>query len=294
MAGVINWKDIVEQVQVELSYKDQENDVPEISYVAQLTSQAPSDKFDATILAPQEQPVRWRSTFFLKNNEQVTIDGDPTSSNRLIINQPEDLPVLRASIQAAGNLDLVRRIIIDLQADDPELEDAGRTSLVIDKDSDSAVWDVLLLDPARTTFRYRYMILPTDPDEPVIHGPGQEGEWSAPQENGRTVVIDWLSPPLLKVTVRGTRLEFADDGLIATEVSLRTEHALDNNKSIFTTDFDSSNAKESKPLWSVILKRDTPEARTYRWEVRYIYGDTEKVVTGTDDKPTFWVPRPEA
>lgn len=102
VAGNIDWKDVVDQVQIQLRYGDSANDVPEESFTAIITQETPSAQWTRDIFAPRERPVKYIQTFFLKDEQQIVLPEAESTGNRIVINEPLVL-TLNTSIVTAGD-----------------------------------------------------------------------------------------------------------------------------------------------------------------------------------------------
>lgn len=291
LAGNIDWKEIVQSVQVQLRYEDGANGVDPEGTTAILTEDSKSDSWKYVIYTKREKPVSYTQTFFLKDDQQIVIEGE-AHDRRLVVNEPL-INTVNANFVAAGDLETARQVIVDMLYEDPDDPTYRKLhTQVLNKDADFYTWRILVKNNEQDRFKYRYTVIPKDPDLPTYTFP-ESGGYSEEQENGSTITVDWPSPPRLKVVVRGTRLPIADDGLQEVEVFVRARHAIGDDDSEVATVFDASNHKSEQPELSVLVDADADEPKSYEWECRYFFADgSESTASGTSDRRFFWVPSP--
>lgn len=86
--GDISFDTVTKSVQLEVEYEDSTHGVPKIGTMIKLDAAAAEQRFSHWIFKPRSKPVRYRSTFFLKNGQTIAGEWMETSADTALVNEP--------------------------------------------------------------------------------------------------------------------------------------------------------------------------------------------------------------
>lgn len=276
LAGQVDWENVIEQVQVSISYEDSSNDIDLESQTFVLTKDAPSANYQRWIYANQERPVKWSAKYFLKNGHEVETGPDNTTDKQIVINDTF-VGTLDVMVVPAGRIENVNQVIVDLRYEDRTGYRANK-QFSINRADFFAAWKVPLIDPDERHWEWRKLVFYKD-------GTQETSSWES-REGSSTLAVGWESPPMLEVTLNPVLLKFDRAPVVEVTVSYKGD-VIDGDKSA-TFVFED----KTKQKWS--LRIEDEDVTDYDWEITY-YLDPEPVtVNGTSNKNNFILPRAPA
>jgi hypothetical protein len=274
-AGDIDWN-LVKQAQVEVRYADTDQDVDEVTYTAQLTVSEPTDAWQHDIFAPVTRPVQYRTRFFLSNESEVTSAWTDTTSRQIVVNDPA-VATLSATFQTPNKWATTQRVTVNVRAEGDSAS-AEPLTFALDEKKSHHAWKMLVDDPDNSRFEYRFSVVYTDGSAaPYIT------DWSAPQDNGTTITLNWPTPPALEVMVRPFPT-IKWDVTPAIDVTLEALDPAPGVDPSFSAYFE----KEARTAQKWVVLVADQDTRSYRWTVNYYLenGDV-KTETGVGESENF-------
>lgn len=276
LAGQVDWENLIEQVQVTVSYEDRRNDIDKESTTLILKKDGPSAGYNRWLYKPQEEPVRWQAKYFLKSGQEMESDRMTTTDRQIVINDTF-VDILQVVVVPAGQVEAVNQAIVDLRYQDSSGYRATKT-FSISRPDFFAVWKVPLISPNQRGWEWRRIALYKD-------GTHDESGWEQ-MDGSQTLAVSWESPPYLNVSVNPVLVKF--DRAPVVEVTLTYKGRVVEGESPATFLFE----EKKKQTWTLRVEDDS--ITDYDWEVTY-YTEPESVIRkGASNKRTFLVPRTPA
>lgn len=251
LAGNVDFKQITNQIQVDLRYSDQRSDVGEESMTIVLADGAQSRRYERYIYQEWDQPLFYRTRFFLKDGQRFESDWQPTTSRQLLVNEPQ-VDRLDVQLVPAGDWGAVVQSVISLRyADVANGYNTDQTFLIKTRDEFKS-WAVLLRD--RTRRRFEYKVLTT-----FQNGTFDQGDWTA-ADGDQALPIIARQAPRLTVKVLPTLLDFKITPVVECTMRYGQNGASEVETFTFTTG--------AAPVeWSVPVMADA--GRRYSYAVTY-------------------------
>ncbi|QJP16077.1 hypothetical protein G3545_21990 [Starkeya sp. ORNL1] len=259
LAGAIDFKELVSQVQVRLAYEDAANGVPRAESVVLLTAEKPRGSYERVIDAPQAGPLMSRLRFDLRSGDVVEeSEWHAVEGPQLLVNQPTE-SVLRVSLLPAGDgWAEVAQAWVNLRYEDPANGIAVNDMFTLKGLDSFATWQVYLKDREKRNYRF---------------------QWQASFKGGQFIRRDWQDnpgDPLLPITVKlpGIRLMVTADALDLaacplTEVTITHDIPGGKQKTLI---FNGKTAQ----FWDVEAPEGAPVA--FRYTVTHFPVDRDPVV----------------
>lgn len=277
LAGQVDWENLVEQVQIELSYEDSSNDINKESATMILTKDTPSTDYQRWLYKMQEKPVEWRAKYFLKNGQEIDGDTQYTNGEEIVINDTF-IDTLEVLVVPAGKIDYVNQVIVDLRYEDRSSDYANIKHFAISKSDFLGTWRVPLINKNCKDWEWKSMVLYKD-------GTHEESSWEE-KEGSQSIPVSWQSPPSVDIIVNPILLKF--DKAPAVEVTLTykgnvIEGEGDDNPATFIFE------DKTKQNWN--LRVEDESVKDYDWEVIYYVEPESVTIKGSTNKRTFLIPR---
>ena len=274
--GSINFDDVVDQVQVELTYSETGDEVGEEAAIFVINDASGSQTFERYIFTEWDQPVRYKSRFFLKDGQQFETDVAETLSRQLLINAPL-FDTLDVRMVPTGMWDNVIQSVISLRYEDPVNNYHADTAYSIKKPDEFKTWEVVLRDPSRRTFEYKILTSFSD-------GSFNETDW-IPADGDQAVRIAVQVVPRLNVELLPTLLDFTVTPVV--QVTLRYDDDEADIHEVETVNFVSNTAQG----WTIEIADKNKV--TYSYEITYHLADGTQVTVPrvTTDVNSIIVPR---
>jgi hypothetical protein len=252
MAGNVDFNQITKQVQVDLSYAD--SDVQEESTTVILANGQLENNYQRYIYTEWDRPVRYRTRFFLKNDQMIESDWQQTLNRQLLINEPSSVNRLDVQLVPVGDWSNVLQTIVNLRYIDLTssyfLDDNRRLTTP----DQFLSWAVVVKDPTKRKFQYKVLTSFKDGSLPV------ESQWLE-ADGDQTLPILVKQKPKLNVKLLPTLVDFAVTPVV--EVTMRYDDTFNNLHKVETFALTSP----AEQLWSFPISRD--EQRAYRYQVTY-------------------------
>jgi len=256
LAGNIDFEQTVEQVQVELSYRDAGSDVDEEATTFVLANGQTEQVYERYIYTEWDRPVRYRTRFFLKDGQQIEGEWEETLSQQLLINAPL-YDKLDVQLVPAGVWNNVVQSVVSLQYEDEANEYHVDSAFSLKDTSEFRTWSVVLQESSDRDFLYK--VLTT-----FENGTFNETEWiSANGDQALPVVVQEV--PWLEVSLLPNLIDFEVTPVV--ECTLRYSDEGNSLNEIETFTFTSGELGS----WSFAIADDTQ--RTYQHEITYHLAD---------------------
>ncbi len=262
-ANKFNW-DVIDSAQVRIKYSDSANNVAEQEDVIPLSSKGPTQPYSRMIYAPMSQPYQYAVDVFLKNEQRVTGDYQPSSTTSLNVNDIFDSRIA-VTVLPAGNFDVISHIVVDLDYEDAAHQYSQQTTSQFTSLNDKQLWIVPIWAGGPTSYRYRTLVAYKD-------GHTSQTDWIPGSGSGsinvgdvftttlsatfRTDLIDWT-----KVRLAMVKIHYADAANNISEVD----------------DLVFNNVKPAPQTWSLPVKDKTKMAFDY--SVTFYNNDSTQVST---------------
>ena len=277
LAGNIDFKQTVSQVQVELSYGDTAAGVPEESDTIVLVDGVPSKSYQRYIFADMDKPFRHRARFFLKGGQQIETEWQESVSKQLLINEPF-FDRLDVQLVPTGLWDGVVQTVVNLRYDDETNDYHTDFAFSIKALEEFKTWQVVLQNPDHRKFQYK--VLTTFKD-----GGSAQTDWIE-ADGDQAVPIRVKQIPQLKVSLLPNLIDFKVTPIV--QCTLRYND-VDNNVTQVKT-FAFSKAEEA--VWSLPLANEK-RPRNYRYQLAYhpATGETVEEPEATTDLTSLVIPK---
>ena len=278
LAGNIDFANLVRQVQIEMTYKDDASTTNDYATTFVLANGQLEGDFVHYIYHPWTSPVSYVVHFFLKNDEQIDVTGTPTKDQQLLINQPTLANRLDVQLFPAGSWDNVLQTVVDVRYTDQTNQLFLHDSRLVKTPDQFMSWTILLKDQNNRKFQYKYMTSFKD------GSPMTQIDW-ATQNDSQTVPIIPKQSPALRVKLLPNLLDYKTTPDVST-----TLHYDDPTGNVHKTDsfvFTDTSAQS----WVFPIADDS--RRTYRYQVTYYTVDGQSLPQPevSTDETNLVVPR---
>ncbi|MEA5451778.1 peptidase inhibitor family I36 protein [Leptolyngbya sp. CCNP1308] len=197
-AASLNW-DLVKSVVVRLAYGDATTGIQPVTKTFQLTPQTPSRKWEERFKTQVQGAVEVKLTYHMA--DEKVFEAKPQAvavTETLFVVPPPQVDILNINLVPAGDWNAVSQVVVSLEYD------AGQGRIYdkvyrLSKLTDSAEWQVLLQDPNRRSFRYKYLVIYKD-------GRSEDIAWQT-KTGDQPISIQVKGLPVLKVGVNVSSFE---------------------------------------------------------------------------------------
>lgn len=157
LAGNIDFAQITKQVQVDVSYADLASGVPEEATTLVLNAATLTQNYNRYIYTRWDQPVRYRTRFFLKNDQTVETAWQETNVRQLLINEPNTIARLDVQLVPAGNWDGVLQTVVNVRYEDPANQVFNDAVFNFKSSDEFRTWSVIIKDLTKRAFQYKIL-----------------------------------------------------------------------------------------------------------------------------------------
>jgi hypothetical protein len=205
-AGNVNFGQTVRQAQVDVEYAAP--GVPSEGTTLVLNAAQGEQTYQRYIYTTWNQPVRYRTRFYLQNDQTVESDWQTTTNRDLLVNEPSSYSRLDVQLVPAGDwADVVQSVVNLRYADAPYFSEGVFALKGIDE---FRAWAVVLRDANKRKFQYQVITSFKD-------GTLARGEW-VDADGDQTLPILVRSSPRLDVKLLPNLLDFAVTPVVTTTV----------------------------------------------------------------------------
>ena len=259
--GSLNFDDVVEQVQVELSYSDPGDDIGEEATVIVLNDAAGSQTFERYIFTEWDNPVKYKMRFFLKDGQQIETDEEETLSRQLLVNAPL-FDTLDVRMVPTGLWEEVVQSVISLRYEDEANDYHADSAYSIKEANEFKTWEVVLRDPNHRIFEYKLLTSFND-------GTFNETDWIE-GDGDQAVRIAADTVPRLNVELLPSLLDFDVTPIV--QATLRYDDDEAGIHEVETFNFVTPDSK----AWSILIA--DPDKNEYSCELTYHLKDGTQVL----------------
>ncbi|MEZ4514277.1 MAG: hypothetical protein R3C62_20575 [Chloroflexota bacterium] len=276
LAGNIDFAHTVEQVQVEISYRDPGSGVDEEATTFILADGQKQQNYSRYIYTDWDRPVQYRTRFFLKDGQMIEGEWQETLNRQLLINAPL-YDKLDVRLVPAGSWDNVVQSVISLRYQDPTTGYNADEALLLKAANEFRAWAVVLQD---TSFRhFQYRVLTT-----FKNGTFTQSAWiDADGDQAIPIIVEEV--PHLRVNLLPNLLDFATTPVV--ECTLRYHDAVGNIHKVETFTFTSG----QQASWSFPLAAATRNEYSYEITYHTVDGRSITLPQQTSDETALIIPR---
>jgi hypothetical protein len=150
----------IPRVQVKIGYNDERNDF-QVEDTFILTAAQPNFNWKVRLSDPQQREYWYDVTYFLQNDQRITLPRQFSASRSLVINEPwQDR--IKLLLDAAYDESL-RRLVVELEYHDPAVGYRfTQVKRITSEEEAFSNLEIPVLDPARKSFRYRVTAVGAD------------------------------------------------------------------------------------------------------------------------------------
>jgi hypothetical protein len=258
LSGNVDFAQITKTVQVDLQYADAGSDVPDEAITLVLANGQQEQNYQRYIYTQWDRPVRYRTRFFLKNDQTIESDWKDTLSRQLIINEPTSYHRLDVQLVPAGDWEGVVQTVVNLRY----VDEAGGYFLegvyALKSLDEFKAWAVVLKDPNKRKFQYKILTSFKDGSPP-----SQTGWIEADGDQSLPIVV--RQNPKLKVKIMPNLLDFKVTPVV--QSTLRYDDAQGDIHKVETFAFTAP----TEANWSFPIPDQS--RRTYRMQTTYNTAD---------------------
>lgn len=263
LAGNIDFSQVTKSVQVDLSYADSSAGVNEEGTTLVLNSSALEKSYSRYIYAKWNRPIKYRTRFFLKNDQMVETDWQETQLRQLIVNEPNTINRLDVQLVPAGNWDGVQQTVVNLRYADPPNNVFSDSVFNFKTTDEFRTWAVIMKDPNKRKFQYKILASFKDGSAPY-----QTNWLDAEGDQALPVVVK--QAPRLSVKLLPNLLDFKVTPIVT--ATLRYDDQQANLHKVDTFPFTAP----SEATWSFQIANDSE--RKYRTAVTYNTADGQEIL----------------
>jgi hypothetical protein len=237
--------------------------VPEQGTRLVLNAGQGEQSYERMIYVPQNEPLRYRQHFVLKNGQTVSEDWRETTSDTIVVNEPESVQKLDVQVMPAGDWSEVLRAQVDLFYDDASNGYEAEGSVSLTSPDEFRRWMAVVKDPRNRRFKYRTLIT-------YRNGAAPDDTGLVDAEDDQTLLVVAKAPPKLAVKLSSALVDFKATPVV--EAALRY-------------DDDATGIHEAKVVmltapgeeqWSVPIRNRARKG--YRAQITYNRADDEPVL----------------
>ncbi len=278
LAGNIDFTQVTKQVQVDLAYTDSSSHVNEEGTTLVLNSAAPSQTYSRYIFTDWDRPVKYRTRFFLKNDQMVESAWQETQLRQLIINEPNTINRLDIQLVPAGNWDGVQQTVVNLRYADPGNNVFSDTVFNFHTPDEFRTWSVVMRDPNKRRFQYKILTSFTDGTLPY------QTDW-IDGDGDQALPVLIKQTPKMNVKLLPNLLDFNVTPVVITTLHYDDAHA--NLHKVETFPFTAA----SETTWSFPIVNDGE--RKYRRTITYntVAGDEVTTPEEITDETVLVLPK---
>lgn len=274
LAGQIDWENLVEQVQVTVSYEDTRHQIEKESATLILDKTSPSKAYQRWLYRFREEPVVYQAKYFLKNGQEFATNLANTTDRQIIVNDTF-VDALSVMVVPSGKVEAINQVVVDCRYQDRTGYSVIK-SFSIAKPDFLGTWKVPLIEPNYEKWEYKTLVMYKD-------GTFTESLWK-PMEGSQTVAIAWPSPPSLNVILNPSLLKFEPGTVV--EVTLTYKGEVVEGDSPATFIFET----KAPQTWNLRVKSEA--VKDFDYEITYYLPTDTVTKRGTTAKEAFLIPRP--
>jgi hypothetical protein len=278
LAGNIDFTQVTKQVQVDLSYADPASGVNEESTTLVLNGSALEKTYSRYIYTKWDRPFKYRTRFFLKNDQTVESAWQETTLRQLIVNEPDTISRLDVQLVPAGSWDGVQQTVVNLRYADSANNVFSDAVFNFKTPDEFRTWSVILKDLNKRKFQYKILASFKDGSSPY------QTDWlDSDGDQALPVLVKQASR--LNVKLLANLLDFKVTPVVTT--TLHYDDQQDNVHKVDTFAFTAA----SETTWSFPIADDSP--RKYRRAVTYNTADGQEINAAeeTTDETVMVVPK---
>jgi len=254
LAGNIDFGQVTKSAQVDLSYSDPGSQAQEESVTVALTSSAQDRTYQRYIYTPWDRPVRYRTRFFLKNDQVVESDWMETTNRQLLINEPNTINRLDVQMVPVGDWSNVLRTTVNVRYADSHNSVFADAVFDLKAVDEFRTWSVILKDPNLRKFQYKLLASFKDGSAPY------QTDWLS-MEGDQALPITVKQAPRMNIRVMPNLVDFKITPVVT--ATLRYDDPQGKVRKVDTLVF--TEAKEQTWAFPIV----TDGHRAYRKQVTY-------------------------
>lgn len=275
LAGNVDFGATTKSVQIDVEYEDLQHGVVRDGSTLVLNGGAGDASYSRWIFVPQAKELRYRTRFFLKNDQQIESVFVPTVDDQVLINEPRSDNRLDVRMVPVGDWSAVLQSLISLRYSDPVHDLNAEGSFLLKSADEFKTWALYAADGGPRKFQYKVITSFKDGSSDVRDWVDAEGDQPLP--------IAVKAPPVLEVTLIPSLLDFT----VTPVVEATLAYADPANNVLETETF--ALTKADTVVWRVPLR--DPSKRSFTTKFTYNTADGKVIempaTTAPDDKVTI-------
>ncbi|WP_370942051.1 hypothetical protein AB5J62_23380 [Amycolatopsis sp. cg5] len=262
LTGNIDFGLTTKSVQVDVEYEDTGAGVPKDGTMLQLNPAVGEQSYNRWIFSPVNKPLRYRTRFFLKNDQTIESPWQETVLDQLFVNEPNANNRLDVQVIAAGAWDDVEQCVVNLRYRDPRNGISSEGLIKLAKGGYTP-WSVFVEPSSPRTFEYKVFTTFKD-------GSSDDGgnTWRT-GEGDQALAIKVRPPAQLRVELNPVLVDFKASPVV--EVGLHYDANSRPERETYAL-----TAPTDRPVWRVPL--DNPANDTYFYKITYNTPNGEIVI----------------
>lgn len=277
LAGNIDFANTTKSVQIEIDYADPGHGVAPDGTTLVLNGGAADVEYERWIFVPQAKDLTYKTTFFLKNDQEITSTVVGTRDDQVLVNEPKSDNRLDVKLIPVGDWSQVTQSIVSLRYTDGVHQMNAEGTFQLKTADEFRSWAVYTAPNGTRKFQYKVITSFKDGSSDTVDWVDAEGDQPLP--------IAVKAPPVLEVDVIPAMLDFVVTPVV--EVTLAYD---DGPGGVHETETFALTKAETVS-WKVPLKDPTKRDFTVAYTYNTADGRVVEVPakTAPDDKVT--VPR---
>lgn len=278
LAGNIDFAQITRTAQVDIKYGDSASGVEEEATTLLLVNGQLEQNYERYIFADWDRPVRYRTRFFLKNDQTIESDWQETLNRQLLINEPTSYHKLDVQLVPAGDWDGVVQTVVNLRYADAANGYFSEGVFALKTLEEFRSWMVVLKDANKRKFQYKILTSFKDGSPPT------QTDWIE-ADSDQSLPITVRQNPKLKVKLLPNLVDFKVTPVV--ETTLRYTDTQGNIHKVDTFPFTAA----TEAVWNFPIKSES--ARSYRHQTTYNTADGQviQLPEATTDVTSLVVPK---
>jgi hypothetical protein len=274
LAGNIDFTNTTKSVQIEIDYADTSHGVAPDGTTLVLNGGAGDVTYERWIFVPQAKDLTYKTTFFLKNDQEITSTVVSTRDDQVLVNEPKSDNRLDVKLIPVGDWSQVIQSVVSLRYADAVHGMNAEGTFQLHTSDEFRSWAVYTAPAGPRKFQYKVITTFKDGSSETVDWVDAEGDQPLP--------IAVKAPPVLQVDVLPSLIDFAVTPVV--EVTLAYDDAAGGVHETETFAL----TKPDTQVWKVPLK--DPHKRDFTVAITYNTADGRVVTvppaTAPDDKVT--------
>jgi len=279
MTGAVDFAQVVDHVQLSVTYEDRASGVNKETQTYKLTDGQQSHNYIRDLFTDWDKPLSYQAEFFLKDGQVIEGEEEKTTERTILVNAPLFDKLDVGLVPVGSGWDDVQQTIVDLIYEDDDNEYHVDSAFRIESAAEFKSWAVVLQNRDLRNFKYKITTSFKNGDFKVSEMLEADGD--------QTIPVIATDLPQLDVRVMPNTINFEVTPVVT--ATLRYDDDTANIHEVKTFAFDQNNSAIED--WGFTI--GDAENREYQHQLTYhtAQGETIERDPVTTDETVLVIPR---